>query len=1033
MNAMGMELKRSAIAFLLLLFVRAAHSFYLPGVAPQDFEKGDELKVKVNKLTSIKTQLPYSYYSLPFCQPKKIVDSTENLGEVLRGDRIENAPYSFKMREAQMCNILCRVTLDAKTAKAFKEKIDDEYRVNMILDNLPLVVPIERVDQGSPAVVYQLGYHVGLKGQYEGSKEQKFFMHNHLAFTVRYHRDVETDAARIVGFEVKPYSVKHEYDGEWSEKTRLTTCDPHKKRLVVSSSTPQEVEQKKEIIFTYDESEVKWASRWDAYLLMNDNQIHWFSIVNSLMIVLFLSGMVAMIMLRTLYRDISRYNELETQEEAQEETGWKLVHGDVFRLPTNSDLLCVYVGTGVQCLGMVLVTMIFAMLGFLSPSNRGGLMTAMLLLWVFMGLFAGYASSRLYKMFKGTEWKRIAFRTAFLFPAVVSSIFFVLNALIWGQKSSGAVPFGTMFALIFLWFGISVPLVFVGAYLGFKKPAVDDPVKTNKIPRQIPEQAWYMNPVFSILIGGILPFGAVFIELFFILTSIWLNQFYYIFGFLFLVFVILIVTCAEITVVLCYFQLCSEDYLWWWRSYLTSGSSALYLFLYATFYFFTKLQITKLVSAMLYFGYMLIASYAFFVLTGTIGFYACLWFTRLIYSSSSSSSVELSEPNYQLRMANNQNGRHTIILLQNSPSRATRTFMDYDSIGQAIDGSGLSTRRFTISRNLPHKRAKMSFNTNLLNILIILYVCLNWGCSEGAREKQKRELDFHTIRLSSLFPSSSAPRVLSTRASNTKSSLHVTHRHGTCSRLTNGKATSPPDHAEILKLDQARVNTIHSKLSKKLPDLIRQSTSTDLPAEDGSAYGSANYVVTVGIGTPEHDQSLMFDTGSDLTWIQCEPCVVSCYYQEEPIFNPSSSSSYRNKLEIPPTVFSTPGALIDSGTVVSRLPPKAYAALRSAFKAEMSQYPTAAGFLILDTCFDFTGFETVTLPRVSFTFSGSVVVDLEPTGILYSPTTSYYCLAFAGNDDDGKAAIFGSAQQQTLEVVYDGVGGRVGFAPNGCN
>ena len=34
-----------------------------------------------------------------------------------------------------------------------------------------------------------------------------------------------------------------------------------------------------------------------------------------------------------------------------------------------------------------------------------------------------------------------------------------------------------------------------------------DPVRTNKIPRQIPEQPWYMNPLFSILIGGILPFG----------------------------------------------------------------------------------------------------------------------------------------------------------------------------------------------------------------------------------------------------------------------------------------------------------------------------------------------------------------------------------------------------------------------------------------------------------------------------------------------------------------------------------------------
>ncbi|KAL8145277.1 transmembrane 9 superfamily member 8-like [Apium graveolens] len=630
----------TAAAFYLLIwcvFFVQAHAFYLPGVAPEDFDKGDPLNVKVNKLTSTKTQLPYSYYTLPFCRPKTIVDSAENLGEVLRGDRIENSPYQFKMREPQMCNVLCRITLNGKTAKKLKEKIDDEYRVNMILDNLPLVVPVQRPDRETSSFVYQHGYHVGFKGQYAGSKEEKYFINNHLTFTVKYHKDVQTDTARIVGFEVKPFSAKHDYEGQWTEKTRLTTCDPHAKRTIISSESPQEVEDKKEIIFTYDvdyeASDVKWASRWDTYLMMADDQIHWFSIVNSLMIVLFLSGMVAMIMLRTLYRDISKYNQLETQEEAQEETGWKLVHGDVFRPPVNSDLLCVYVGTGVQFFGMILLTMIFAVLGFLSPSNRGGLMTALLMLFVFMGLFGGYAAARLYKMFKGTNWKKITLQTAFTFPGIAFSVFFVLNALIWGQKSSGAVPFGTMFALVFLWFGISVPLVFVGSYVGFRKPAPEDPVKTNKIPRQIPEQAWYMHPIFSILIGGILPFGAVFIELFFILTSIWLQQFYYIFGFLFLVFLILIVTCAEITIVLCYFQLCSEDYLWWWRSYLTSGSSALYLFLYASFYFFTKLEITKPVSGMLYFGYMLIASYAFFVVTGTIGFYACLWFTRLVYSS----------------------------------------------------------------------------------------------------------------------------------------------------------------------------------------------------------------------------------------------------------------------------------------------------------------------------------------------------------------------------------------------------------------
>ena len=60
------------------------------------------------------------------------------------------------------------------------------------------------------------------------------------------------------------------------------------------------------------------------------------------------------------------------------------------------------------------------------------------------------------------------------------------------------------------------------------------------------------------LIAGILPFGAIFVELFFILTAVWENQFYYLFGFLFLVFVILIIACSEVAIVMTYFQLCGE-------------------------------------------------------------------------------------------------------------------------------------------------------------------------------------------------------------------------------------------------------------------------------------------------------------------------------------------------------------------------------------------------------------------------------------------------------------------------------------------
>ncbi|KAM1223925.1 hypothetical protein ACFX2G_043853 [Malus domestica] len=294
--------------------------------------QGDRLKVKVNTLTSTKTQLLYSYYSLPYCQPERIVDSVENLGEVLRGDRIESSPYVFSMREPQMCKIVSRIMPNAKIVNEFKEMIDDEYRVNMILDNVPLVVPIQRLHQKT-RTVYQLGFHIGFKGHYAGSKEEEYFVHNHLPFTVKYHKDPRTGTARIVGFEVKPFSVKHEYEGKWNDRTRFTNCNPHSKHTVVNSNSPQEVAEKQEIVFTYDvefqESDVKSASRWDAYLRMS-NQIRWFSIVNSWMVVFFFSGMVAMIMLRTLYRDISKYNELETQEEAQEEPGWKLIHGDVF-------------------------------------------------------------------------------------------------------------------------------------------------------------------------------------------------------------------------------------------------------------------------------------------------------------------------------------------------------------------------------------------------------------------------------------------------------------------------------------------------------------------------------------------------------------------------------------------------------------------------------------------------------------------------------------------------------------------------------
>jgi transmembrane 9 superfamily protein 2/4 len=119
---------------------------------------------------------------------------------------------------------------------------------------------------------------------------------------------------------------------------------------------------------------------------------------------------------------------------------------------------------------------------------------------------------------------------------------------------------------------------------------------------------------------GILPFGAIFVELFFILNNIWFGQVYYMFGFLFLGYLIMILTCAAVTVLLVYFLLCAENYHWQWRAFLCAGASAGYVFLHALLYWVTKLSFGSFTSGVLYVGYSALLSFLFFILTGEFTF-----------------------------------------------------------------------------------------------------------------------------------------------------------------------------------------------------------------------------------------------------------------------------------------------------------------------------------------------------------------------------------------------------------------------------
>jgi len=635
---------RHHVIFVCLL--KLISSFYLPAIAPVDYCAISDstcptnIPLLVNRLDSTESAIPYDYAKFDFCP----VDQghkppSENLGQVLFGDRYHVSSYEINFKKEESCKLLCDVKEykedneeDVNHVNALQKIIAQDYQQHWVLDNMPVAWCTETSAKRMCSTSFPVGCYIDANGQSQGRcdrpdpapTKELYYVLNHVDFTVKYKKRSD-NTGRIVAVNIKPSS--NAYGKDEAGNVKCSGNGP-----LALEFTDGKLNVPYTYTVTWEENDVEWASRWD-YLLNSGNQVNvqWYSILNSMVIVLFLSGMVAMILLRTLHKDIARYNQLDP-EDPQEEFGWKLVHGDVFRPPRKGMMLSVLVGSGVQVCLMVAFTMVFACLGFLYPGNRGFLLSLGLGIYVCLGSPAGYAAARLYKSFGGEKWKSNVMLTAFFVPAVVFSVFFILNLVLWGEGSSSAVPFGTLCGVLALWVCVSVPLTFVGAFFGFRKPKLTHPTQTNQIPRQIPIQSFYTKPTPGILMGGVLPVGSVFIQLYFIFNSIWAHQIYYMFWFLFLVFVILVITCCETTILLCYFHLCSEDYHWWWRSFLSSGSTALYFFLYSIYFYTERLQMEGAASAFIFFGYTSLMTIYFFLLTGTVGFVSCYIFINKIYS-----------------------------------------------------------------------------------------------------------------------------------------------------------------------------------------------------------------------------------------------------------------------------------------------------------------------------------------------------------------------------------------------------------------
>ncbi|XP_038050558.1 transmembrane 9 superfamily member 2-like isoform X2 [Patiria miniata] len=583
------------------------------------------VQLYVNRLNTVKTVIPYAYESFDFCKGEALEADpmVENIGQVLLGDRITTSPYIFTFNQTQECVTVCEKTYNPDVDNHMQEldflqqAIRLSYQNHWIVDNLPVTWCFNVHEEGSDDQRYcsaqlPIGCYIDKQGinedfcfSYASSAEKDtYYFFNYINITITYNQLYEDSSiGRIVSIQMQPDSINHQKNGG-NCQINPSQNNPDSFRMAI----PAELKEPMSIRYTYSvefvlNEDLRWQSRWE-YVLGSmgkpHNKIFYLSTINSLVI----AGFLLLIVGRILHHNV--YPGEESVKKAGSERArdfrWKLLHGDIFRPPRGCMLLSALLGSGTQIVLVAFITLAFG----------------------------------------GEKWKTNLLLTGLLVPSIIVAIVLILNVLLWTWQSSAAIPTSTLLTLLALWFGIQLPLVYIGGFIDFIRKPIEFPVPTNLTQRRIPRQPCNKHPVLTAVFSGGLPFSCIFIQLFFILSSIWMHQFFYGFGFTLCTAAVMVVVCSLITILFCFLHLQSENYHWWWRSFLSSGFTAVYVLIYCVYYFVSKLTIQGTASTVLYFGYTSIMVLLFFLFTGTIGLFSCFWFLLKIYSSLDPSQLELN-------------------------------------------------------------------------------------------------------------------------------------------------------------------------------------------------------------------------------------------------------------------------------------------------------------------------------------------------------------------------------------------------------
>ncbi|KAK4283358.1 hypothetical protein QN277_000315 [Acacia crassicarpa] len=527
----------------------------------------------------------YRYYDLPFCKPDHLKEKKEALGEVLIGERLYNASYHLEFRRDKRSKVLCKKTLKKEEVAKFRSVVQKDYYYEMYYDDLPV-----------------WGFIGGLHQEGIDPNDNKYYLYNRIHFDIFYNKD------RVI-------------------QIHLLTMT----RNLVDLTKDKEIDVEFLYSAKWKETDTPFEKRRNSYA---HSSSHWFSIINSCVPILLLTGFLAAITLRVLKKDFVKYALDEESAEGEEEMGWKNIHGDVFRFPKYKSLFAASLGSGTQLFTLTMFIFILAFFGVFYPYNRGALFTALVVIYALTSGVAGYTATTFYCQLEGTNWIRNLLLTGFLFTGPLFLTFSFLNTVAMVYNATVALPFGKVMVIVLIWTLVALPLLLLGGFVGKKNKAeFQAPCRTTNIPREIPPMPCYRKAIPQVAVAGFLPFGVMCMELHYVFASVWGLWTFSTYNILFIVFIILLIVTATVNVALTYFQLAAEDYEWWWRSFLYGGSAGAYIYAYCLYYYYSRSNMSGFLQISFFFGYMACICYAFFLMFGTVGFRASLLFVRHVYGS----------------------------------------------------------------------------------------------------------------------------------------------------------------------------------------------------------------------------------------------------------------------------------------------------------------------------------------------------------------------------------------------------------------